>query len=181
MEAQELLELREKVHEGKAHQGRQRQIGVTMAVIAALLAVATLMGHRLHTEEVVLQTKLADQWAYYQAKNTRSQLYATDATLASLQGPQGAAVAAEWTKKAEDERRQADNIRRANEELDHETQATARRATLFDSAEILLEIAIVLCSIALLTAAPGFWYASIVPTAVGVGLALLSFLPSSAR
>src|SRR5579884_1672878 len=64
MEAEELLELRE-----HAKNQLQRQIGVTMAVFAAFLAVVTLMGHRLHTEEVVLQTRLADQWAYYQAKN----------------------------------------------------------------------------------------------------------------
>ena len=31
-----------------------------MAIGAALLAMVTLMGHRLHTEEVVLQTKSAD-------------------------------------------------------------------------------------------------------------------------
>src|SRR5215471_13843428 len=71
METQELIELGE-----HGREAFQRRIGVTMAVFAAMLAVATMMGHRLHTEEVVLQTKLADQWAYYQAKNTRSQMYA---------------------------------------------------------------------------------------------------------
>src|SRR5262252_4906981 len=125
MEPQELLELREKVHEGQ-----QRKIGLTMAVVAALLAVITLMGHRLHTEEVVLQTRLADQWAYYQAKNTRSQIYANDARLAELEG--GGSVAAGWDDKAKQERQQADDIRHANEELDRETQTAARRATLFD-------------------------------------------------
>jgi hypothetical protein len=176
VEAQELVELREKAHE-RPH----RKIGVTMAVIAAALAVVTLMGHRLHTEEVVLQTKLADQWAYYQAKNTRSQMYAADAELATLLGPHGGPVAAEWTKKAAEERQQADDIRHSSEELDHETQATARRATLFDGAEILMEVAIVLCSIALVTSARGFWYASFVPAAIGAGFALLSFLPFFGR
>ena len=56
METQELMELGE--HRREAF---QRRIGVTMAVFAAMLAVATMMGHRRHTEEVVLQTKLADQ------------------------------------------------------------------------------------------------------------------------
>ena len=52
MEPEELAEVSEHAH-GKA----QRTIGLTMAVIAALLATVTLMGHRLHTEETVQQTK----------------------------------------------------------------------------------------------------------------------------
>ena len=171
MEAQELLELRE-----KAHEGFTRTVGLTMAIVAALLAVVTLMAHRLHTEEVVLQTRLADQWAYYQAKNTRSQMYATDAQLARLQGAQGSAIAVTWEEKAHQEREQADEIRRGNEELDHETQATARRATLFDNAEIFLEIAIVLCSVTLLTGTRIFWHISFVGTALGLVLAAVAFL-----
>jgi uncharacterized protein DUF4337 len=171
METSELIELRD-----KPSRGRERTIGITMAIFAALLATVTLMGHRLHTEEVVLQTRLADQWAYYQAKNTRSQMYAADAKLAELQGSQGAALAAAWTERAADERRQADDVRHANEELDRETQTAARRATLFDGAEVVIEIAIVLCSIALLTGAVGFWKISFVGTAVGVAMAGLGFL-----
>ncbi|HEV3060623.1 MAG TPA: DUF4337 domain-containing protein [Vicinamibacterales bacterium] len=171
MDPQELLELHEKTREGLT-----RTVGLTMAIVAALLAVVTLMGHRLHTEEVVLQTKLADQWAYYQAKNTRSQMYATDAQLALLQGAQGRAIAATWDEKARQEREQADEIRRGNEDMDRETQATARRATLFDNAEIFLEIAIVLCSVTLLTGTRIFWIVSFVGTTVGVVLAGLAFL-----
>ena len=171
MEPEELLELREKTHDRL-----QRQIGLTMAVLAACLAVVTLMGHRLHTEEIVLQTKLADQWAYYQAKNTRAQLYATDAALASLQGTQGASLAATWTKRAADERQQADEIRVHNDELDRDTQHAALRAMRFDSAEVFVEIGIVLCSIALLTAMRLFWYAAFIPALVGVVLAALAFV-----
>jgi len=66
MDEQELFELSD-----KAHKRVERTIGLTMAIIAACLAMVTLMGHRLHTEETVAQTKAADGWAYYQAKNSR--------------------------------------------------------------------------------------------------------------
>ena len=46
-------------------------VSLTMAVLAVLVAVVTLLGHRAHTEEVVLQATASDQWAYYQAKNIR--------------------------------------------------------------------------------------------------------------
>jgi len=154
----------------------QRSVGVTMAVFAACLAVVTLMGHRLHTEEVVLQTQTADGWAYYQAKNTRSQMYAADAKLAELQGPSGTALAATWVDKADQEKRDADAIRHSTEDLERETQSAARRATMFDAAEVFVEIAIVLCSVSLLTSASVFWRVSFLSTALGVIVAAIGFL-----
>src|SRR5580704_14538659 len=64
--AEELTELHE-----RAEQGRERPdmapITLTMAVLAVLVAAVSLMGHRTHTEEIILQNKVTDQWAYYQA------------------------------------------------------------------------------------------------------------------
>ena len=154
----------------------QRSVGVTMALFAACLAIVTLMGHRLHTEEVVLQTQTADGWAYYQAKNTRSQMYAADAKLAELQGAQGTTLAAAWVEKANEEKQQAEDIRHSTEELVRETQSAARRATMFDAAEVFVEIAIVLCSVSLLTSAGVFWRVSFISTGIGVILAALGFL-----
>ena len=171
METQELLETSE-----KAHGAGERTIGLTMAIAAALLAVVTMMGHRMHTEEVVLQTKTADGWAFYQAKDSRFHLYSTDAQLAALTGPGGTTIAETWNRKAEDERRQAEDIRKDTERLDEETRTTARRATFFDAAEICLEVSIVLCSIALLTGARLFWGISFVSTAIGAGIGLVGFL-----
>lgn len=170
MESEELLELHE--HAGRRE---QRKIGLTMAIFAAGLAMVTLMGHRLHTEEVVLQTKVVDGWAYYQAKNTRSQMYAADAQLAELQGSTGAALSHGWKDKAAEEKRQADEIRRETEHLDRETQHTAHRANYFDAAEVFLEIAIVLCSIALLTGGVRFWQTSFLSAAIGLAAAIVGF------
>ena len=171
MEAQELAEVSEQAH-GKTG----RAIGLTMAVVAALLASVTLMGHRLHTEETVQQTKAADGWAFFQAKNGRFHMYAADAKLAELIGPQGAPIAKEWRMKAEEEKREAEGIKTENEKLDEETHAIARRATFFDASEICLEIAIVLCSIALLTGSQLFWMISFVGTGIGVVIAAIGFL-----
>jgi hypothetical protein len=153
----------------KAKKGSERVIGLTMAVVAALLAATTLVGHRLHTEETVAQTKSADGWAYFQAKNGRYHLYATDAELAGLLvGEKGQEVAERWKRKAEDERREAEEVRKENELRDRETEATARRATYFDVAEICLEVSLVLCSIALLTGALLFWRLSFVGTVIAL-------------
>src|SRR6476661_3452724 len=70
MSADELQELHEHA-EHAAHNRELAPVSLTMAVLAVLVAVVTLLGHRAHTEEVVLQAKSSDQWAYYQAKNIR--------------------------------------------------------------------------------------------------------------
>jgi hypothetical protein len=171
VEPSEIAEIGEKTH-GKT----ERTIGLTMAVIAALLASVTLMGHRLHTEETVEQTKAADGWAYYQAKNGRYHMYTADAKLAELFGPQGASLAKEWKRKGEEERAESETIRHANEMLDEETHRTARRATFFDAAEICLEVAIVLSSVALLTGTLLFWRVSFVAAALGTVIAAIGFL-----
>jgi len=164
------MELRE--HASRAD---ERRIALSMAVLAAGLAIVTLMGHRLHTEEVILQTKVVDGWAYYQAKNTRSQIYDTDARLAELQGAAGADLRRAWTEKAAQEHEQAQQIRVDTEKLDTATEHIAQRANYFDAAEVFLEISIVLCSVALLTRRPRFWYASFISAAIGIAAAALGY------
>src|SRR5437588_12330777 len=46
-------------------------VSLTISMLAVLVAGATLLGHRAHTEELLLQSQATDQWAYYQAKNIR--------------------------------------------------------------------------------------------------------------
>src|SRR5215468_3652077 len=46
-------------------------VAVTLSVLAVLVAIATLLGHRANTEEIILQTRATDQWALFQAKNIR--------------------------------------------------------------------------------------------------------------
>jgi hypothetical protein len=46
-------------------------VALSMAILAVVLAAISLLGHRTHTEELLLQNKATDQWAYFQAKNIR--------------------------------------------------------------------------------------------------------------
>src|ERR1700680_5317881 len=64
------LELPE-VHEGREEYRLTLPFSLTMSILAVLVAGATLLGHRAHTEELLLQSRATDQWSYYQAKNIR--------------------------------------------------------------------------------------------------------------
>ena len=71
MEANEAHELREHAEHG-AHEASLRPVAFTMSVLAVLVAVTTVLGHRTHTEAVLEQNKATDQWNEYQAKKIRS-------------------------------------------------------------------------------------------------------------
>src|SRR5579859_104415 len=82
--SEELTELQEHAEHAKEDPSLA-PVSVTMAILAVLVAVATLLGHRAHTEEVVLQARSSDQWAFYQAKNIRRH---TDELFTDLTGVQ---------------------------------------------------------------------------------------------
>jgi hypothetical protein len=82
-----------------AHKSGEKGIGLTMAIVAVLLAIATLMGHRAHTEEGLIQGKIVDQWNFYQAKHIRAHEYAAIAEVAALL-PNGKDLALKDYKKS---------------------------------------------------------------------------------
>ncbi len=170
MEPTEIGELTEKAEESK-----QKAVGLTMAVVAVLLAFATMLGHRTHTEEVLIQTKANDQWAFYQAKNIRSHMYEANAEMAALINGE-AKVAEDFKNKAENQKRDAEQIQEKAQELEKESDAASHKANQFDTSEIFLEIAIVLCSITLLTANRSYWLFSFISTALGLVFMVRAFL-----
>ena len=64
----------------------------------------------------------------------------------------------------------ASKIQERARELEQETQLIEHRANWFDTAELFLEVSIVLCSIALLAGNKLFWKLSFISTAVGLGV-----------
>ena len=48
-----------------------KRVAGSMAILAAGLAIVSVMGHLATTEEIVSQARASDQWAYYQAKSIR--------------------------------------------------------------------------------------------------------------
>ncbi len=70
MGSEELQELHEHAEHAR-HDPSVAPVSLTMAVLAVIVATVSLLGHRTHTEEVILQNRVSDQWAYFQAKNIR--------------------------------------------------------------------------------------------------------------
>src|SRR5262245_13837941 len=67
------MPLEEELQESAEHAKApfERNVALTMAVIAAVMAIVSVMGHILTTDELLAQQKASDQWAFYQAKAIR--------------------------------------------------------------------------------------------------------------
>jgi hypothetical protein len=179
MSSDELNELQEHAEHAK-HDPTLAPVSVSMAVLAVLVAVVSLLGHRAHTEEVVLQAKSSDQWAYYQAKNIRRHSDDLFLDLTSVSPTTDAALLAKLRAKYSDEANRYNDeqkeIKNKADEFENEVALERRRADRFDLAEVFLEIGLVITSITLLSGRRIFWALGFVLGTAGLIVALTGFL-----
>ena len=155
-------------------------VSFTMSVLAVLVAVVTLLGHRAHTEEVVSQIKATDTWSEYQAVNTRRHSYEMFSdfmdTLSSKDAAQSQKARDHFKQQAAQYDKRRQELRTQAEELEGEVRHEARRANRFDFGEALLEVALVITSITLLTRRRTFWYFGSVTAIAGIAVAATGIL-----
>jgi hypothetical protein len=151
-------------------------VSITMSILAVLVASVTLLGHRAHTEELLLQARASDQWAFYQAKNIRRHEDQETAdilgTLVQQDKEKAQAAREKYLKEGERYEADKDQISDKAKELESERDLYSRRADRFDGGEGLLEVALVICSITMLTDRRFFWYSGMLIGAAGVILAV---------
>ena len=167
-------------HETAENDPQGKRVGAMAAIIAILLALVTILSHRAHTSAVVLKTEANDQWAYYQAKNIRR--HADDVltsllTVVPLKEAEAAdKVREKYAAESERYRDEIKEIETKAHELEGERDAEQKKANRFDLGEVLLEIALVVTSITLLTGKKAFWYLGLLSAAGGIVAASSGFL-----
>lgn len=142
-------------HVGEAHERSMMRVSLIISILAALVATVTVLGHREHTEAILVQAQQGDQWQQYQSRKVRSTQVEDSMVLLELQPSNDSAKVqqklADW--KAQDLKWQgqlAEEMKKAKE-LGDEVKLAEARAGRFDLGEALLQIAVVLASITLLT------------------------------
>jgi Domain of unknown function (DUF4337) len=179
MEANEAQELEEQ-NQSAARESSLRPVSFTMSLLAVLVAVTTVLGHRTHTEAVLEQARASDQWNLYQAKKIRQYNTGLTADLLSALPIRDEAAAnkvidgykshlEKWNEDLAEGEKQA-------RELEAEVRKSERHANRFDLGEALLEIGLVITSITLLTRQRGYWYLGMGFGAAGVAIAAWAFL-----
>jgi hypothetical protein len=174
MEANEAQELQEHAEHG-SHESTLRPVAFTMSVLAVLVAVTTVLGHRTHTEAVLDQNQATDQWNFYQAKKIRSNDTALAADLLSVVAIADKDAARKIAKSyADHQAKWADDLKEEQEKaqaLEVRVEQAETRADRFDLAEALLEIGLVITSVTLLTRRRLYWYMGIAFSIAGIASA----------
>jgi hypothetical protein len=145
-----------------------------MAVLAVLVAICTVLGHRTHTEAVLDQNKATDQWNFYQAHKIRANETELAADLMGVVTLADKNAAGKMQQAyAEHEKKWANDL---NEAQEAKVERAEARADRFDLAEALLEIGLVITSVTLLTRSRIYWYLGLVFSLLGVLSVVSAFL-----
>lgn len=179
MEPTEIDEFRKSIAEGgEAH---LTHVSLAISILAVLVAMVTVLGHRTHTEAVLMQARASDQWNEYQAKKIRQNEFAVATDLLTLQpNANGGAVekkledykkhSEKWTDELTEEQKQA-------KEFEAEVAKAEHQAGRYDLGEALLQIAVVLSSITLLTRQRLFFVGGLTLGVAGAIIAASALLP----
>lgn len=155
-------------------------VSVTISILAVLVAIVTLMGHRAHTEELSRETQAASRWEQYQAKSIRQRMTQVGSDVLSVVAPldkaKGEQLAQKYEKEVEHYASDKEDVSKVAEALEAERDRAMRRADRFDLGEVLLEIGLVICSLTLLAKKKIFWFGGTVVALVGLAVALTGFL-----
>ena len=171
MEANEAQELQEQA-ESAEHDNSLRPVALTMTVLAVMVAVTTVMGHRTHTAAVLNQDKATDQWNEYQAHKIRANEADLTAQLLSVVTIADEDKARKLEKAIDEQKeKKAEEIkadREKAEALEAKVELAEIQAVRFDLGEAMLEIGLVITSVTLLTRRKIYWYIGLVASAAGI-------------
>jgi hypothetical protein len=164
-----------------------KRVALITAVYAVILAVTALGGNNSMKEMLLAQQEATNQWAFYQAKAVRENLYriqrlnleADFQERAEHLKPDARArfqirikdAAGEEIRYAAEKR----GIEREAKKAEHERDLNKKRDPYFDFAEVLLQICIVMASIAIISSSRPVFYFSLVVAVIGATLSFNGF------
>jgi hypothetical protein len=193
MEPNEVQELEEHAEHAE-HDRMMVPVALTMTILACLVAVVTVLGHRTHTDAILNQTKaavvqnqVADEWAFYQAHKIRSndtELTSDLMSVVTIANKDEAKKKAKgyadhqqhWAPELKESEEKAHEKEKMVGEYEEKVVEAEAKADRFDLGETLLEIGLVITSITLLTHKRIFWYLGMGFSVVGIVATVMGVL-----
>jgi hypothetical protein len=172
MEPTEMQEFSKQMKEGGES---LTSISLAISILAVLVAMVTVLGHRSHTEAVLMQSKAGDQWNEYQAKKIRQDNLQANVDMLQLQpmlDPKATeaklaeykAHIAKWDGDLKDAQERA-------LDFEKDVKHAEAQAGRFDLGEALLQISVVLSSITLFTRSRFYFVCGLCLGAIGLVVA----------
>lgn len=161
-----------------------KRVGIKIAIIAVIMAIVSSYGKNAANDMIINEVKASNGYAWYQAKRIRSAMndqVISQIDIDLLGQPSDAQRETMGKLKKKLQEKNAE-YKTENEEILKEADTTRANAALagkkndaFDRAEIALQVAVVLCSLTLLTGSALFSRAGLGLAALGVVLAGMAF------
>ena len=161
-----------------------KKVGIKIAIIAVVMAIVSSYGKNAANDMIINEVKASNGYAWYQAKRIRGALNdqaISQIDLDLLGSPTDAQREAMGKLKKKLQEKNAE-YKKENDDILKEADTTKAEAALagkkndaFDRAEIALQVAVVLCSLTLLTGSAVFSRAGVGLAALGVVLAGMAF------
>lgn len=159
----------------------EKQIALTIAILAVALSFVNNKGDNSKTESIIKTNEASDKWSYFQAKSIKGHIVEMHTGLLKELG--GATMSEEAKKSlerlaGEGERLKGEKegVKKEAEELTGEAKKLGAINDRCDLAALLLQIGIVICSVAILSSWKPFWYTGIVLGAIGAVIGVTAFL-----
>ena len=165
-----------------------KRVALTTAIFAVILAITSLGGNNAMKEMLLSQQQASDQWAFYQAKVIREHLYRSQKLRLEIDLiERGGLMKPEvkehvqllLKKMAEEETRygqEKKEIEKEAKKLEHERDVNRSKDPYFDYGEVLLQIAIVMASVSILSGSRPVFYFAMVCAVLGAFFSLNGFL-----
>lgn len=156
-----------------------KKVGLSVAIFAVILAVAGAGGKNAGKDMMSAQIDASDTFAWYQAKANRDVLYTQEKeSLEQVAEPteKQKQRLAHVTKKLTEYEKEKKELLDEGTALKKERKTAHRMDGYFDYAELLLQLAIVLASISMLSKARWPWAVSLLLAAVGLAITAGGFV-----
>lgn len=166
----------------------ERRVALTTSIFAVMLAIASLGGNNSTKEMLLAQQQSSDQWAFYQAKSIKEhqtrtyrmqierELAERGADMPPERRERTEALLAKVTEEEKRYQSEKAEIQKEAKQLQHERDLNRARDPYFDFAEVLLQIAIVMASVSILSDTPAIFHFSILLASIGTFLTLNGYL-----
>ena len=165
----------------EASNAGERKIALTIAILAVILSLVNNLGDNSKTDAIIKTNEASDQWSFYQSKSIKGHLAEMHASLltelggASLSEEAKASVA-KLKGQVEKDNDEKQTIQANAEDLHKQALQQGKVNDRCDLSALLLQIGIVICSVAILSEWKPFWYAGMLLGLAGTICGVTAFL-----
>ena len=151
-------------------------LAVSAAIVGSLETVQSGRAITATSRAVLFQDQATDAWNEYQADSLKKHLYGLAADRPGPDTARYRKTAADQVAAQKTARARAEGAERQREEMVHTAEASETRHHWLTAAAALLEIAIGISSVSIITRIKAFWYGAMALGAAGLVLFVVSWL-----